>query len=279
MRRTIAVIALVLPLLCSCRTISSIIHDDEVVAKVGGEKLYLSELLAYIPGYATPEDSTRLAQNYINSWASSRLFEELASDQLSEKEMDVTAELESYRRSLLKYRYEQRYVNDRLDTLVTADQIKAYYNQHPDLFQLERPVLKFRFVSVMKDAPEREAVLKTIRKAEPDSTVLSSSLRYLDSGDRWTDAVVLAKEFGEDYRTMLGRLKDNVIKQDADGLPDTRLAYVVEIKRSGLAPLEFCENRIKDIILNSRKHALVQSLERDLLEDALERKHFVITRK
>jgi hypothetical protein len=53
-------------------------------------------------------------------------------------------------------------------------------------------------------------------------------------------------------------------------------AYVVEIQRKGTAPLEFVSERIRDILMSARKHDLMNSLERDLLQDALESKKFVI---
>ena len=49
------VCAAICTLLCSCNLISSIVHDDQVVAKVGGERLYRSELASYIPKGASPE--------------------------------------------------------------------------------------------------------------------------------------------------------------------------------------------------------------------------------
>ena len=42
------------------------------------------------------------------------------------------------------------------------------------------------------------------------------------------------------------------------------------------APLEYCEERIRDIILSARKHELVTGLERDLLNDARNKEKFVI---
>jgi hypothetical protein len=56
-----------------------------------------------------------------------------------------------------------------------------------------------------------------------------------------------------------------------------RVAYVADIVQKGNpAPLEYCEERIKDIILSARKHDLVSGLERDLLKDALGKGKFVI---
>jgi DNA repair protein RadC len=93
--------------------ISSFLHDGEAVAQVGDSRLSKEELLAFIPSGITPEDSLRLAEQYINSWATDQVYLQIAEQQLSKEELDVTKELEEYRRSLIKYRYEQRYINER----------------------------------------------------------------------------------------------------------------------------------------------------------------------
>ena len=118
------ILALLPLLLCSCNAISSLIHDDDVVARVGRTKLYKSEVERFIPNMIPAEDSLRLAEQYINTWAMDLLYLDVAETQLSKAELDVTADLEDFRRSLLKYRYEQRYINDRLDTLITDGQIR-----------------------------------------------------------------------------------------------------------------------------------------------------------
>ena len=273
---------LLLSLLCSCTAISSIVHDDEVVAKVGKDKLYRSELLRFIPPSTSPEDSAKLASRYINSWATDRLYLKVAEGQLSKSEIDVSAELEAYRLSLVKYRYEQRYISDRLDTLVTDGQISEYYLAHKDDFVLQRPVLKVRFVDLMKDSPNKAAILRYLSSEDhdefsrADSITVSTALRYFDNSDVWMDARDLAVEFGVDYPVMLAAMKDKMIKIEPEGRGDLLVAYVCDIRRDGVAPLEFCADEIRDIILSARKHALVKGLERDLLETALDNKQFVI---
>ena len=125
---------IVLPLIDSCKTITSFVHDGKVVARVGSHKLYESELSAYIPDSASPDDSTRLALQYINTWATDVVFNDVAEKELSKSEKDVAKELEDYRRSLIKYRYEQKYINQRLDTAITSAQIEKYYDEHLDGF-------------------------------------------------------------------------------------------------------------------------------------------------
>ena len=265
-----------------CNTISSLVHDDQVVAKVGGYKLYRSQLSDYLPDGITPEDSVNLSMRYIRSWATELLYLKVAEEQLSKGELDVTPELEDYRRSLLKYRYEQRYINDRLDTLITPRQMEAYYAEHQSAFTLERPIMKVRFVSILKDAPARKEVLRCLGSTDPgdqrllDSLTFSSALRYFDSSDRWMDAAVLAREFGTDYATMLSRLKDDRIEMDAPDRGDIRVMQVFDIRRSGVAPIEYCADGIRDNILSQRKRDLLDKLEQDLLTDAMDSKNFVI---
>lgn len=58
------------------------------------------------------------------------------------------------------------------------------------------------------------------------------------------------------------------------------IAYIIEMMQPGQkAPIEFCSNKIKDIILSTRKHKLVGDLERDLLNNAKEKGNFVIIQK
>ena len=279
MTKIVSILTLLLTL-SSCNFISSFIHDDEVVARVGNEKLYLSELSSYIPDTVSPEDSTNLAMQYITSWARDLLYLNLAENQLSKAEQDVSSELEDYRRSLLRYRYEQLYVNDRLDTLITDAQIESYYKEHEDYFKLQRPILKVRFLDIMSDSPNAELIIRCMSSDDysevlaADSLAYQSALRYFDKSDVWMDAAVLAREFSTDYVTMLSSLSDSFIRIEQDGR--LRIAFVLDIRRSGIAPVEYASAQIRDNILSDRKHRLLKSLEQDLLKDALEKKKLVI---
>ena len=279
--RKIAFFLMLVASLVSCRRISQWLHEDEVVAQVGKTKLYLSQLQDYIPDYVSPEDSVNLAMQYINSWATDLLFMEVASAQLPKADQDVTRELEDYRHSLLRYRYEQQYVNDRLDTAITDDQVRAYYEANLSKFSLERPILKVRFLHILQSSPNRPKILALMRSSRPDdlaaadSLAAASAIRYYDNSDVWVDAAVLAKDFGVDYTTMLAAYKAPYITIEREN-GEMLCAYVHDILRSGTAPLEFCSGQARALILSNRKHRLVETLEQDLLQDALGKKKFVI---
>lgn len=271
--------ALALP---SCKAVSSIIHDGEVVAKLGDYKLYLSELEAVIPPGTSPEDSTNLANAYIDSWVRDKAFSDMANEQLSKEEKDVTKELEAYRQALLRYRFEQRYVNERLDTAVTDKQVSDYYQSHLENFRLDRPILKARYMNIAKDSPNLKTIKRLMSSSKvedvvaADSIAFNSARKYRDFSEIWIDAVTLAAEFGTDYTAMLSQRSGNFI-EIPDGEEFVNVAYVVDFMRAGeTAPEDFVSDRIKDIIISSRKHDLLVTLERELIEEAKLKENFEI---
>ncbi len=266
----------------SCKTIASFVHDGKVVAKVGEHKLYESELAAYIPSTASPEDSTRLALQYINTWASDMVFNDVAERELSKSEKDVEKELQDYKRSLLKFRYEQKYVNQRLDTAISHAQIEKYYEEHIDNFHLQLPVVKAKFFRISQDSPNLAVLKKKIASSKPedmveaDSLARISALYYTTFGGKWVDLVTLSQEFGTDYGSVLASLKDHFVEMP-DGNGNVNVAYIAEMQRAGsIGPVEYYEEQIRDIILGTRKQALLSALERDLLENARNQENFVI---
>ena len=258
------------------------LFGDAVVARVGEHRLMRSELAAYIPAGVSSEDSLALAQSYIKSWAEELIFLDMAEKHLSNEEKDVTKDLEDYRRTLLKYRYEERYINDRLDTLISDEEVRAYYREHMDKFLVDRPLLKVRYMIIPADSRSLKTIKELMSSDDAmdaiaaDSLAFTAALRYVDSSDAWMDAIILARELGTDEVSMMSALRNRTIElKGDDGL--LRVAFVVDMVQKGNpAPLDYCEERIKDSLLSARKHELVGGLERDLLNDALAKGKFVI---
>lgn len=278
----IAIFGIVLPALTSCRAISNFLRNEQVVAEVGSERLYRSDVDAVIPKGLPQEDSVRLVRQYINAWASDRVYLAIAEEQLSKTEKDVTKELEDYRKSLLKYRYEQLYVNERLDTAVSDDKVEEYYQAHKESFRLERPLVKARFLRIYTDSPMLENIRKKMSSSdandlvEADSLAFSSAMMFTTWNDEWQDVIVLAREMGVAYDSVLGMMNKGWIRLD-DTTGVTNMAYVSEVLRAGeYAPVDYSTPRIKDIIISTRKQALISALEQDLLNDARENGQFVI---
>lgn len=273
---------IVLSGLSSCKMISSFLHDAEIAAQVNGHLLYRNEVISHIPPGIPAEDSLKMAQQYINSWASETVYLDIAEQQLSKEEKDVAKELEEYRRSLLKYRYEQRYINERLDTNVTDEQVMEYYESHKEYFKLSIPIVRVRYMRISPDSPGLESLRKKFKVSGPEAVYELDSLanmyaeKYINTGDGWMDVISLAREFGQDYGSLMVKEKNSLIEAE-DSYGKINIAYILENKRVGqIPPVEYCRARIVDIILSTRKQELMATLERDLLDEALRNGKLVI---
>lgn len=272
----------------SCKTVGRL-HESttelfrgEIIAKVGDHRLHRAELERYIPSGVSPEDSAALARQYIQSWAEDLLLMEMAETQLSKKEKDVSAELEEYRKTLIKYRYEQLYIQQRLDTLVTEEEVVNYYQENQDRFRLDRPIVKARYMIIPSDARSLKIIKSKMSSddelevVEADSLAASVALKYVDASETWTDALVLAREAVVDYRAFLGAIKGPFV-EIGDETGNLHVIYIADMLPEGkTAPIEYCSDRIRDLILSSRKHALEEGLVQDLLDNARKNNQFVI---
>ena len=278
--KKVLLVFLALVAAASCEQVSRLrssvgeFFGDEAIARVGKEKLYRSTLEDYIPDGISPEDSAAMAAQFINSWVTDRLFLEVAESELTKSELNVSKELEEYRISLLKYRFEQHYVNERLDTSITPAEIRHYYEENPEKFILEAPLLKVRYMLIPKGSPAKEKIKKKMSSdnveevIEADSMAVSAAVRYVDRTDSWTDLQTLSLESGSDPTTLLSSMKKSFIEVP-DGKGNVFVAYVADmVKKGSPAPIEYSTEKIKDIILSERKRLLVSGLERDLLKDA-----------
>lgn len=268
------------PMLSSCKLLSGFLHDDEVVAKVGKHKLYLSELESVIPHGISPEDSLNIASQYIETWASEFVFEDAALKGLSRKDLNLASEIEQYRRVLVKYRYEQKFVNERLDTAVSDVDVKTYYEANKERYELSYPIVKARFIMLNPESPSLEPLHKLLAGSytldELEEFARQYADKYSDFGGEWIDIRVLAEEFDMDYGALLASMSDRTVSSShEDGT--FRFARITGYEKSGaIPPLEYCAPRIREAIVNSRKQELLVRLEQDLLEKARTNGSFVI---
>mgnify|MGYP006344363465 FL=1 len=134
-------------LLTSCESIGNLFSGDKV-ARVGSYVLYERDLRSLIPLGTSKEDSIQMVQQYINSWAVQNLKQIQAEQELSSEEKDITAEIEEFKKTLLAYRYEKLYVEQRLDTLITEKECEDYYRENLHYFISSTPIFKARVIKI-----------------------------------------------------------------------------------------------------------------------------------
>lgn len=254
-----------------------------LIAEANGKKLYLSDIPDIFPEGVNRDDSVNLLKSYANSWVRKQLTLSKAEENLTEQQKNVAHQLDDYRTSLLIYRYEQEYISQRLDTLVTPDEIKSFYDANKDKLRLSNPLAKAVFIKVANNAPGIKRIKEIYRLnsedkiEELDVMCLQVAEKYDYFNDDWVDFSTLTKYLPQapsNYESEAQRNK-YIEEKVAD------YTYLINIRefipRGDFAPMEYQKKVITSIILNNRKQKMVTELEQKIYDDAIQKKTVSVT--
>lgn len=261
---------------CSANT------EEKVVAEVGANLLYQSEIAEIIPEGTSKQDSILLANDYITKWIKQKLLIQKADENLSADQKDVEKELEAYRNSLIIYKYKNELIKQRMDTVVTFTEIEKYYKNHSRDFNLTRNIVKAIFVKIPSDlahpAQVKELVNDTSDEgiAELRDYCAQYAKKVNISVENWIDFQVLKNNLPVEVENAQQFLRETHLKE----MNDSNYYYIVSIHDykliNDLAPLEFVENNIKNLILNQRKISFLKDIEKNIYTEGIRKKKFKI---
>lgn len=274
MKRLVLSVLVILMTLSSCEMAQDKLHRGHIVARIGFDVLYSTDLEGVIPSGTSEEDSVALANRYIDSWALSRLLTLRAEKELSKSDKDVSSQVEEFRNNLLGYRYEKFYIESRLDTVVTLKEMEEYYEAHSNNFTAQQTLLKGRAITVLTKSPFYEAFKSSYQVtdesaiAELNELCRASAERYTDFNGGWVPVSVFSKEVGMDVaqfeKLIAGK---SAVEAKESGM--TRFIFITDrIPQGAVTPLEYNEEHIREIIISKRKQDILSGMERDLLNDA-----------
>ncbi len=276
------VISLGLVSLSSCSFFNNKDDKGKQIARVYDEILYEEDLRAVMPSGMSPDDSAQWVQKYVNNWGKEQLIIKKAEFNLADREKDFDELVEQYRSDLLKFTYQQRYVDEHLDTAISEVEIVEYYDQNPKEFELKENILKVKYIVLNTDAPDLAQAKRWFRSSDEDDMedLQDYAFRYAQRSSfddtSWVRYRDLAKfipltTYNEQRFLQTNRFVD---------LEDSMGIYMVHIQDYKIAddvsPLPYVKNTIRNIILNKRKQELIASMEERIVNDAYDKRDFEI---
>lgn len=282
MRKIAFVLGVVLMLAAtSCR--DYIMQSDRiVVAECYGNKLYPEDLEGVVPAGASKMDSLARVNDFIDSWIRRQLLIHQAEINLAPEQRDFSKQLQDYNNSLLIYAYETQIIEQYLDTVVTEDEIAAFYDENMANFQLRSTMVKVAYV-ILKDDCKHQKDFKQIMSNRdtlmlPQLDVLASqyavsSFLDVDSWIRLDDLLETVPM--EIYNTESFLKRNRFVSFENDNL-----VYMVRFEdhlmAESVSPLEIESDNIKNIILLRRKKDLLSQINVELYKKAVKEKVFEI---
>ncbi len=268
-------ILIVLLLFVSCRNNGH--EDEEILARVYDKYLYSSELEKLITAGTSAKDSLMLAKNFINNWVRQNLVIHQAEKNLTEEQKDFEQQLETYRNSLIIFQYERLLIEQKLDTLVTEDQLTEYYEANPANFELRENLLIPNYIVLESGAEESRELAKLLQSDDNEDyekiSQICDSLGlecYLNK-DKWISFTELSMNIPVNTLD-----EENFIRnKNFAEIKEEPYLYLLRIRdyriKGDTAPISYVSDDIKRVILNKRKTSLIKQMEEDMFNSALEK--------
>ncbi len=277
-----ALLLLTIPLcLLSCRQ-KPAEPSEQPLARVFDNYLYPADLKGLVVAGITGNDSITVVNDFIEKWIRNKLLLYIAERNLTDHEKDVSHEIENYRSSLLIYAYQQSYLQQNLDTVVSESEIESWYNENQANFILNQPMMTGTFIKLPVNAPEIYKVRQWYRSDNPEHIKLleawcfEHATVFTHFNDSWVNVNEVLRTIPSDNQLLLNTLKNRRYLETRD----QNYYYFVNANKLApegtTTPYELVKDNIHSIILNKRKVQLISELESNIFSDAQNREHFTI---
>ena len=252
---------------------------SEIIAIVNADKLFKEDVKDFLPRNISREDSLILVKSFIQDWAVKKLLLDAAANNNTQESLkNINNLVQDYKESLLINNFKEALIKQQLDTIISDNEVEAYYLINNENFKLNEVLVKSRYLYFDASIINKKEIVKFFKSEEiEDAEELErqqlSFKMYQLNDSIWTelDKILLKLPFSKE--NLLKKSKF-IQKQDSLGL------YLVAIKdvlrRNDIAPLSYIKPTIKEMILHKRKIELIRDIEKIIVKDATKNNNFKI---
>ncbi|MQP24850.1 hypothetical protein GFJ94_07205 [Flavobacterium sp. LMO8] len=255
----------------------------KAIARVGENYLFQDDIVDLVPKGTSKKDSVAIVKSFIDRWATQKLLFEAAERNIStDKVAEFKSLIEQYKVDLYTKAHIESLVIRQIDTIVTNAQIEDYYTKNKQYFKNSSELVKLRYINLVKENPKFAKIkskfssfTKNDRKELEQLAVQFKSYAFNDS--IWVDV-------NQVFEKIPFINLENKQKYIASGMnfqyPDSTTVWLVKINKvlpkDSPTPLEFLKPTIKQIIINNRKLELINTIEKEITNDAIKDKKYEI---
>lgn len=269
-------------MVCSCNYFKPQ-QKPQSIARVGKNYLYKSDIATLVPAGTSKEDSILLVRDFINRWASQKLLIDAAERNLSDsKKKEYNALIKQYKIDLYTSGYIEEVVKKTVDTVISQEDLKKYYNDNKENFKTNGTLVRLRFINLSKDNPRFETIrskffdyTKKDQKFWDTYKLQFKSFALNDSV--WVDMSQVYEKLpviNPDNREELIQSGKKVQIQDKDNTYLIKITNVID--KNQISPFEYIKPTLKEVILNKRKLELIKKFEKEITNDAIKNNDYEI---
>ncbi len=251
---------------------------DKPVAKVYDKYLMMSDIAKAIPKGLSPDDSAYAAENYINRWIKEQLLINLANNYLKDEKKDIDRKVEEFRQSLLIHTLKNKIIAQKLDTAITQQQIRQYYEAHKQDFVLSVPVVQGYLIKIPLDNQDIIDQVKQLVSYNLPSDVTkaqklaqSNNGMFLDFRSSWKNFTEIESYLPFSISNPEYFLQNKRILETTDD----QFYYYLRITDFALQgdtePFELAQDEIRKILQNEEGERIFSDLEKTLYTNGIKK--------
>ena len=282
MRKAVASV-IVLVLFISCSYFNKQEVKPEAIARAGNVYLYPSDIEELVPAGTSKEDSISIVRNFMDRWATQTLLIDAAEVNLTQENQVLFDKLiQQYKIDLYTKAYLEQIVKQTIDTIVTEQELKGYYDLNKENFRTNGALVKLRYIHLPKDHPKLELIKQHFfnfkkKDAKFWETYQLQFKNYALNDSVWVDV-------NHVYRKLPFVTPDTyqeyIVPGRAIQKPDSLDVYLLKIsnviEKNEVSPYAYIKPTIRDLIINQRKLELIKKFENELRDDAIKNKKYEV---
>ncbi len=247
---------------------------DIPLAKVGNNTLYYSDLKVDIPDGVSAQDSVEIVKNLVQNWIMNELMATEADDYLEKNEKDFSKQIEDYKKSLLIFEFEKKWVLEHIDTNISDSEIQKYYQSNQSQFELKTSILKLKFIKVSKTQKEniKQQAKRLLFESNNKNLIEKFCEDYADNFFLDDSVWLVYDDIVKEIPISEVLPKDAVTNNKKIEVSDNQFDYFVFVKEvkieNQVSPANFENENIKKILIQKRKNQLLDSLYQNIYTKA-----------
>ncbi len=239
-----------------------------LLAQVFNYKLYFSDIQDLIQGYENERDSILQVRALTEHWVRDRLIL-VEAEKNFPKEVNMEKLLEDYRQSLLQHFFEQKTIEERLDTLITEADLLAYYEDNKELHRLPSGILRGFYFKIRRPVSKKDIILKRWKDfpLKNFEEVLNYASQHAvtnwPDSTEWHELKMVTQLFPQGTLSP-GAIRSNqsILKEDRDYI---YLLFPLEVyQENDVAPLDRIGEHAARFILHQRELELLEKIKEEI---------------
>ena len=262
-------------LFSACREGGNPQPQGEMLVKVKDRVLTREEIEQLIPKGLSTTDSLLRAESLVKKRIIDLLIDDVAYKNIGDDKVEIDRLVNEYRRSLIRHRYQERIVKDKVSADIRESEQLAYYESNKEQFILSENLIKGLFLKIPVSAPGLDNIKTWYRSTSEESLEkiekysLQNALIYDFFYDHWVTFDEVMEKVPHRITNPAQFLRANNYWEVSDSVYMYFLNISDCLLVGNVAPFDFVKTQIHSMLVNKRKIDYLREFGENLYFDAV----------